>query len=71
MADPCEGVLLRHEKLPTPGRTVAAVSRAVHGETDDVAGKTVFRHAAYDVGMVVLHRDDPDVFQACASIVVK
>ena len=45
------------EELPAPHSTIRAVAGAVEGNADNRPLQPVLHHAAHDVGVVVLHRD--------------
>ena len=66
-----EGSLVGNEKFTAPDMPVRSVTRPVHGQADDIPGKAVFRHAAHDMGMMVLNvkngRGLPDAPAICRA----
>ena len=59
MAGPGEAGEVRHQEFAAPDRAVRAVARAVQGDPDTGVGAAVFRQAGGDMGVMVLHPDEP------------
>src|SRR6202043_1891945 len=57
MTPPFEAREIRHQKFPAPDRSIGAVAGAVKGHADDLALQSILRHAAGNVGMMMLHSD--------------
>ncbi len=67
--------VVRQENFATPDAAVGAVARAVQCNADDRLGMVVFRHAGYDMRIVMLHAQQGnapflrDFFRHCCGIV--
>ena len=59
MSRPAEGSIISDEELPTPDRSVGAITGAVEGHADDrtLASEAILSHYRGDVGVVVLNRN--------------
>ncbi len=59
MPGPGEAGQVRHQEFPAPDSAVGAVARAVQGDPDASLGAAVFCQAGGDMGVMVLHPDEP------------
>ena len=61
MPHPFKAFVVSYQKLPSPDGAIAAISRAIEGNPNNRLLNLILHHAAHNMGVVVLHRNESEL----------
>ena len=57
MGDALKAAIIANQDFPAPDVSIQPIARAVESESDNAPVEVIFRHAACDVGVMMLNAD--------------